>query len=109
DPLVDERLAAADRDDGRRALQPRVDALLHRQARAVRLVLADLPATDAGDVARERRLEHEDERIALAFAFLGRDVLAQRDRRFQGEFHRGLSLSLVRPNASSGKLMRYRW
>ncbi len=75
DPLEDERLAAADRDDRRRALHAGVDALLDRQPRLVRLVLADLPAADAGDVARERRLEHQDERIALALALLLRDVL----------------------------------
>ena len=105
DPLVDERLAAADRDDRRRALHARVDALLDRQARAVRLVLADLPAADARDVARERRLEHEHERIALPLALLRRDVLADRDRGLQGELH-AESLSLIRPSASNGKLMR---
>jgi hypothetical protein len=108
DPLVDERLAAADRDDGRRALQRRVDALLHRQTGAVRLVLADLPAADARDVARERGLEHQDERIALALALLRGDVLADGDRRLEGELH-ALSLSLSRPRANNGKLMRYRW
>ena len=105
DPLEDERLAAADRDDRRRALQAGVDALLDREARTVRLVLADLPAADAGDVARERRLEHQHERIALALPLLGRDVLADRDRRLQRELH-AESLSLIRPSASSGKLMR---
>src|SRR6266436_1984354 len=105
DPLIDERLAAADGDDGRGALQAGVEALLHRQPRPVRLVLADLPAADAGDVARERRLEHEDEGIALALALLDRDVLADRNRGLQRELHRE-SLSLSRPNASKGKLMR---
>ena len=76
DPLVDERLAAADRDHGRRALHAGVDALLHRQTRLVRLVLADLSAADARDVARERGLEHQDERVALAFALLAGDVPA---------------------------------
>ena len=108
DALEDERLAAADRDDRRRALQPGVEALLDRQARAVRLVLADLPAADARDVARERRLEHEHERIALALALLGRDVLADGHRGLQRELH-AESLSLIRPSASNGKLMRYRW
>src|SRR6185437_10200089 len=96
DPLVDERLAAADRHDRRRALETGVDALLDREARAVRLVLADLPAADAGDVARERRLEHQDERIALAFPLLGGDVLPDRDRRLQRKLHLE-SLSLIRP------------
>ena len=65
DSLEDERLAAADGDDGRRALDGRVQALLDRQPRLVRLVLADLPAADAGDVAAERGLEHDHERVAL--------------------------------------------
>ena len=100
DPLVDERLAAADRDDRRRALQARVDALLDRQPRAVRLVLADLPAADARDVARERRLEHEHERIALALALLGRDVLADRTRSTaSGNFMQKASLSFGRVRA----------
>src|SRR6185312_3556620 len=76
DPLVDERLPAADRDDRRRALRARVDALLDRQASLVRLVLTNFPAADARDVAGERRLEHEHERVALAFALLAGDVLA---------------------------------
>jgi hypothetical protein len=76
DALVDERFAAADRHDGCGTLHAGVDALLNRQARLVRLVLADLPAADARDVARERRLEHEDERIALALALLAGDVAA---------------------------------
>ena len=80
DPLVDERLAAADRDDRRRALHAGVDALLDGQPRLVRLVLADLPAADAGDVARERGLEHQDERITLALPLLARDVLADLHR-----------------------------
>src|SRR5206468_12045658 len=108
DPLEDERLAAADRDHRGRALFARVDALLDRQARLVRLVLADLPAADAGDVARERRLEHQHERIALALALLNGDVLADRDGRLERELH-AESLSLMRPRASNGNVMRYRW
>ncbi len=105
DALEDEWLATADRDDRRRALEPGVEALLDAQAGAVRLVLANLPAADAGDVAGERRLEHEHERIALAPPLLRRDVLADRHRGLQGELH-AESLSLIRPSASSGKLMR---
>src|SRR6476646_8333546 len=87
DPLEAARVAAADRHDRRRALHTRVDALLDREARTVRLGLADLPAADARDVARERGLEHQDERIALSLALLGRDVLADRDGRLKGELH----------------------
>jgi hypothetical protein len=73
------RNPAADRDDRGRTLDARVDALLHRQPRLVRLVLADLSAADARDVARERRLEHQHERIPLALALLLRDVLPDLD------------------------------
>src|SRR5207302_275778 len=79
DALVDERLTAADRHDRRRTLRTRVDALLDRQSRLVRLVFADLPAADARDVAGERRFEHQHERVALTLALLLRDVLADLD------------------------------
>src|SRR5204862_4402964 len=105
DPLEDERLAAADRDDRGRALFASVDALLDRQPRLVRFVLADLPAADAGDVARERRLEHQHERVALAAALVLRDVAGDLDGRSEGEFHLA-SLSRRRPSASSGKWSR---
>src|SRR5207248_5412516 len=105
DPLVHERLAAADRDDGGGALDGGVDAFLDRKTRPARLVLADLPAADAGDVAREGRLEHEHERIALALPLLRGDVLADRDRRCEGELHPA-NLSLNRPSAKSGNVMR---
>src|SRR5204862_7648450 len=105
DALVDERLATADGDDRRRALHPGVDALLHRQPRAVRFVLADLPAADARDVARERRLEHEHERVALAFALLRSDVATDLDGGAQRKLHR-VSLSRRRPSARTGKVMR---
>src|SRR5439155_20509225 len=92
DPLEDKRLAAADRDHGRRALDAGVDTLLDRELCLIRLVLADLPATDAGDVAGERRLEHQDERIALAAALVLGDVTGDLDGRSEREFH-GESLS----------------
>jgi hypothetical protein len=96
DPLVDERLAAADRDDGSGALDGRVDAFLDREAGAVRLVLADLPAADAGDVAREGRLEHEDERIALAFPLLRATYLPMETVDASGNFIQPTFLSVVR-------------
>src|SRR6185312_13495530 len=105
DPLVDQRLAAADRNHGRGALDAGVDALVHREARLVRFVLADLPAADAGEVAGERRLEHQDERVALSISLLRGDVAADLDGRTQRELH-VLSLSLRRPSAMSGKWSR---
>src|SRR6185503_1478041 len=108
DPLVDERLPAADRDHRRRALLACVDALLDRETRLVRLVLPDLPATDARDVAGQRRLEHQDERIALAFPLLLGDVAGDLDGRAERKLHRD-SLSRRRPRASNGKCRRYKW
>src|SRR5439155_12763448 len=102
DPLVHERLAAADRDDWSRALNAGVHALLHREPRLVRLVLADLPAADAGDIAGQRRLEHQDERKTRAGALLLGDIAADLDRRTQWKFH-AASLSRRRPRAMSGK------
>src|SRR4029078_11857573 len=97
-----ERRAAADRDDRRRALDTRVDALLDRQPRLVRLVLPDLPAADARDVGGERRLEHQDERVPLAAALVLRDITGDLDGRRKGEFHLA-SLSRRRPSASNRK------
>src|SRR5581483_84600 len=105
DPLVDQGLAAADRDDRRRALHARVDALVDREPRLVRLVLADLPAADAGEVAGQRRLEHQHERVELALALLGGDVAADLDGRAQRKLHAD-NLSLSRPRAMSGKWSR---
>src|SRR5207253_10466599 len=104
-PLENEGLAAADRDDRGRALDAGVDALLHREPRLVRLVLADLPAADAGDVAGQRRLEHQHERVALAAALVLGDVAGELDGRSEREFHRD-SLSRRRPRASNGKWSR---
>src|SRR5207237_9546919 len=97
--------AASPRRAPTRALRAGVDALLAREARLVRLVLADLPAADAGDVAGERRLEHEDERVAVALALVRGDVLADLHLGAEREFHRA-SLSLRRPRAMSGKWRR---
>ncbi|HEY8776694.1 MAG TPA: hypothetical protein VIM33_09495 [Gaiellaceae bacterium] len=79
DPLVDERLASADGNHRRGALDAGVDALLNADPRLVRLVLADLSAADAGDVARKGRLEHEDERVAIPLALLADHVTADLD------------------------------
>jgi hypothetical protein len=100
DALVDERLAAADRDHRGRALHRRVDALVDRQSCLVRLVLADLPAADAGDVAGERRLEHEDKRIELALLLLRGDVTTDLDRRAKGKLHQCSPPEQVVPSGS---------
>ncbi len=67
DLLVDQRLAAGDRDHRRAALVDRVEAFLHRQAPVQdRVRIVDLAAAEAGKVAAEQRLEHQHQRIALA-------------------------------------------
>ena len=67
DLLVDQRLAAGDRDHRRAALVDRVEALLHRQALVEdRVRIVDLAAADAGEIAAEQRLQHQHQRIALA-------------------------------------------
>ena len=67
DVLVDQRLAARDRDHRRAALVDRVEAFLHRQAPVEdRIRIVDLAAARAGEIAAEQRLQHQHERIALA-------------------------------------------
>src|SRR5205814_8260058 len=105
DSLVAQRRAAAHPKDRGRALDTRCEAPLRREPRLVRLVLADLPAPDAGDVAGERRLQHQDEGEACTGALLLGDVATDLDRRAQWEFH-AASLSRRRPRAMSGKWRR---
>ena len=67
DLLVQERLTTGDNDHGRTALVHRVQALLHRQALIEdRIRIIDLATTGAGEIAAQKRLKHEDQRIALA-------------------------------------------
>src|SRR5229473_3119192 len=67
DLLVDERLAARDRDHGRAAFVDRVEAFLDRQpAIEDRIGIIDLAAAEAGEVAAEQRLQHQHQRIAFA-------------------------------------------
>ena len=64
--LVDEGLAAADRDDGGAALVHRTEALLEAHLLVIRvLVLHDAAAAGAGQVARVEGLEHEHQRVVL--------------------------------------------
>ena len=66
---VQQRLAAGDRHHRRAALLDRADDVLDRQplAQDVGRVL-DLPAARAREVAREQRLDLDDERVVLAAA-----------------------------------------
>src|SRR5262245_49076340 len=67
DLLVDQRLAARDRDHWSAAFIDRVEALLDREAPVQdRIRIVDLAATKAGEIAAEQRLEHEHQRITLA-------------------------------------------
>ena len=65
--LVEQRLAAGDRDHRRAAFIDGCKAVGHRQALVEDFVgIVDLAAAGAGEIAAEQRLEHEHERIALA-------------------------------------------
>src|SRR5665647_2599208 len=67
DLAMDERLAAGNRHHRRAAFIDRVETLLDRQTLVedwVRIV--DLAAADTGEIAAEQRLQHQDERVALA-------------------------------------------
>jgi hypothetical protein len=74
--LVDQRLAARDRDDGCAALVDGAQSVLDGHALAQDFVgIVDLTAARAGEIALEQRLEHQHERIALvAFELLLEDV-----------------------------------
>src|SRR6266540_4337451 len=77
---VHQRLAPGDAHDGSAALLHGLDALLDRQVllEDLRGVL-DLAAAGAGEVASEKRLEHEDQGVPLPAAELLLDHVA-RDR-----------------------------
>ena len=67
DLLVDQRLAAGNRDHRRAALVDGVEAFLHRQPPVEdRVRIVDLAAAEAGEIAAEQRLEHQHQRVALA-------------------------------------------
>ncbi len=67
DVLVNERLAARDRDDRRPALVDRLQALIDRKALVEdRRRIVDLAAARASEIAAEERLKKKDERIALS-------------------------------------------
>ena len=76
--LVDQRLAAGDRDDRRAAFLGGVERILDRDALVQDLVrIVDLAAAGAGEIAAEQRLQHQHERIALAAGeMLADDVAA---------------------------------
>ena len=67
DFLVQERLAACDRNDGRAAFVHGVQAFVDRQPLIQDLVgIIDLAAARACEVAAKQRLEHQHERIAFS-------------------------------------------
>ncbi len=66
DVRVQQRLPACDRDHRGPALLHRPDHVLHRQALAQHLGrMLDLPAARTGQVAREQRLDLDDERVVM--------------------------------------------
>ena len=65
--LVQQRLAAGDRDHRGTARIDRLQALVDREALIEDLIgIIDLAAPGAREIAAEQRLEHEHQRIALA-------------------------------------------
>ena len=67
DVRVHERLAAGNADDGGAALLDRLQALLHGQVFLEDLGrILDLAAAGAGEVAAEKRLEHQHQWVALS-------------------------------------------
>ncbi len=70
--IVDQRLAAGDRDHRCAALFDRGDALLDREAlRRMSVGMLDLSAAGAGQIALQQRLELEHQRVLLlALIFL---------------------------------------
>ena len=111
--LVQQRLAAGDRDDRRAAFVDRLQAVLDRQAAIEDIVLViDLAAAGAGQIAAEQRLQHQHQRIALdAFQTLADDVAAHPGLLYQGNAHRDLSFQTDNLVATQGrgKNRRHQW
>ncbi len=64
--LVQQRLAAGDRDDGRAAFVDGVQRVFDRHVLVQnRVGIVDLAAAGASQVAPEQRLKHQHQRIAL--------------------------------------------
>ena len=71
DLLMDERLAAGNRHHRSATFVDGVEAFLHAQSLVEnRRGIVDLAAAGAGEVATEKRLQHQHERIALYAAQL---------------------------------------
>src|SRR6202008_768595 len=67
DLLVDQRLAAGDRDHRRAAFVGGIPAFLRRHAAIEdRVGIVYLAAADAGEVAAEQRIKHEHQRITFS-------------------------------------------
>src|SRR5262245_58621142 len=90
DLLVDERLAARDRDPGGAALVDRVEALLDGEpAIQDRVGIVDLAAAEAGEIAAKQRLQHQHQRVTFAAQeLLLEDVGAESDLPVKRNSHR---------------------
>ncbi len=83
DLRMDEGLAARDRDDGGAAFLGRGPAFFGRKALAQDIGwILDFPAARALEVAGEKRLELEDQRVSLDALELARENIAE-----EGQLH----------------------
>ena len=100
--LVQQRLAAGDRNGGRAALVDRGHASLVAQPLVQDLVgIVDLAAAGAGQVAAEQGLQHQHQRIAFAAReMLADDVGADASSPGQGNAHAPL------PSCAAGRAGR---
>src|SRR3974377_182121 len=105
---VNERLAARNGDHGRATLIGSLEAFLDREASIEnRIGIVDFPATRAGEVAAEQRLQHQNQRIApapqkLLLEDIGANAqfLEKRDPHSTSVFRQGDTYSMLNP---------YRW
>ena len=97
DLLMDQGLAAGDRDDGCTTIIDRLQAFFHRQAFVQDVVFViDLAAARAGQVAAEQGFQHQDEGVFLHAAQLfAHDIGADTDLLDDGDCH--VTLRYLRP------------
>src|SRR5207247_10018798 len=96
------RLAAGDGHHGRAALLDGGQTLLDAQVLAEHVAgILDLAAAGAGQVAAEERLQHQDQRVALAAAdSLSEDIRRHRPHPGNGNAH---ACCFSRPSPSAGR------